>query len=147
MRPSRNWAKFTVKPGQTGTIQPFDVTAANRYAKGKDPKAPSNASFIIQRIIVHGSPSTDPAAVQKAVSGAVMTLEGQGGKKIELGPMFTRTKECNPWTSDEMYELEVPIAIPPASDYNIVISYEQPPALADTDSPVDLFVVVEGVEK
>ena len=143
LRPSKNWAMFTVNPKMTGTVQPFQQTATDRYTKGREPKAPSNAPFTIHRIIVHGDPGADAAAVQKAAAGAVIILEGQGGKKIELGPLFQYVKECNPWTDDSAFNLEVPVQIPAGAEYNVVISYEKASA---NENPVNLFVVVEGVE-
>jgi hypothetical protein len=143
MRPAKNWAKFTVKAGMTGTVQPFSVATSDRYTKGGEPKAPSNAPFTIHRIVIHGAPGTDPAEVQKAVSGAILTLEGQSGKKIELGPAFLHTKECNPWTDDSSFNLETPVQIPAGAEYNVVISYEK---ASQNTSDVDLFVVLEGVE-
>jgi len=142
-RPARNWAKFTVAPNTTGTIQPFKITSSDRYTKGGEPKAPSNAPFTIHRVVIHGAPNSDPAEVQKALTGAVLTLEGQSGKKIELGPAFLHTKECNPWTDDSAYNLEVPVQIPAGAEYNVVISYEK---ASQNSSNVDLFVVLEGVE-
>jgi hypothetical protein len=142
-RPAKNWAKFTVTPGMTGTVQPFNVATSDRYTKGKEPKAPSNAPFTIHRVVVHGAPGADIGEVQKAVSGAVLVLEGQGGKKIELGPLFLHTKECNPWTDDAVYNLELPVQIPAGAEYNVVISYEK---ASQNTSNVDLFVVLEGAE-
>ena len=142
-RPSKNWARFTVKPGQTGTLQPFQQTATDRYTKGKEPKAPSHSPFIIHRVIIHGEPTEGVENIQKAISGAVLILEGSGGKKLELGPAFQYCKECNPWSGDIAYNLEAPVMIPPGDEYNVILSYEKP---SKNDADVDLFVVVEGIE-
>ena len=143
-RPYKNWAILTVKPGMTGTFQPFQQTATDRYTKGKEPKAPSNAQLRIIKVMVHGAPSTDPAEVQKAVSGAVLTLEGQSGKKIELGPLMLATKECNPWTGEDPYGFPVPVVIPAGAEYNVVVSYEK---ASQNTADVDLIIEIEGVEE
>ena len=71
-RPYVNWAKLTVTPKMTGTYQPFKQTTSDRYSLGKEPKAPSNARLRIVKVMVPGAPGSDPAEVQKAVSGAVL---------------------------------------------------------------------------
>jgi len=143
-RPYVNWVKFTVKPGMTGTIQPFKQNFSDRYSKGKEPVAPSSKELKILKVMVHGAPGTNEEEVQKAVQGAVLTIEGQTGKKVELGPLFFRTKECNPYTTEDPYGLSVPIAISRGAEYNVVINYEQTSA---NQNPVDLFIEVEGVEE
>ncbi|TCK06359.1 hypothetical protein [Phorcysia thermohydrogeniphila] len=142
-RPYVNWAKFTVKPEMTGTIQPFKQTAEDRYSKGKEPVAPASSKLRIYKLMIHGAPGTDPKEVQKAVQGAVVTIEGQTGKKVECGPAFFRTKECNPYTTDHAYGFPVEIVVPAGGEYNVVISYEKPSA---NQNPVDLFIEIEGEE-
>ena len=142
-RPYVNWAKLTVTPKMTGTYQPFKQTTSDRYSLGKEPKAPSNARLRIVKVMVHGAPSTDPVEVQKAVSGAVLILEGQSGKKIDLGPMFLRTKEANPWQTQDGYGFTVPIEIPAGAEYNVIVSFEKASA---NSADVDLFIEVEGME-
>jgi len=142
-RPYVNWAKLTVKSQTTGTYQPFKQTTSDRYSLGKEPKAPSNAKLRIVKVMVHGAPGSDPAEVQKAVSGAVLILEGQSGKKIDLGPAFLRTKECNPWANEDAYGFTIPVEIPAGAEYNVIVSFEKASA---NSADVDLFIEVEGME-
>jgi hypothetical protein len=143
MRPYKNWAVETIKAGTTGTVQPFKKTAADRFQLGSEPKAPSNKRLRLLKVVCYGAPGTDVAEVQKATYGAIVALEGQSGKRMELGPLAAITKECNPWTSEDPYGFPAPVEIPAGAEYNLVVSYE---SASKNTADVELVFEIEGVE-
>ena len=57
--------------------------------------------------------------------------------------MFLRTKEANPWQTQDGYGFTVPIEIPAGAEYNVIVSFEKASA---NSADVDLFIEVEGME-
>jgi hypothetical protein len=141
----RNWAAVTVTKTTTGTKQLFLQKTENDYRQGKEGKAPSNAALLLGRVMIHGSPDTDPEAVLKALKGATITIKGQSGKVRELGPAFLVAKEANSWTDPSAFNLEVPVVIEPSATYTVELNWQESNALGDSEQAT-IFVVVEGIE-
>ena len=144
-RTYRNYDSVKVTKTTTGSVKLFLQKTKNDYEQGKEGKAPSNKYLLITRVRVEGSPDTDPATVLKALKGATLTLYGQSGDVRELGAAFLNAKEANPWVVPEAFNLDVPVAVPPAANYSVELNWQEANALGDSET-AHIYVVVEGLE-
>ena len=144
-RTYRNYDSVKVTKATTGSVKLFLQKTKNDYEQGREGKAPSNKYLMITRVRVEGSPDTDPATVLKALKGATLTLYGQSGDVRELGAAFLNAKEANPWVVPEAFNLDVPVAVPPAANYSVELNWQEANALGDSET-AHIYVVVEGLE-
>ena len=140
-----NTALFQVQKSTTGTVQPFAPVNVNKYRKLKDAKAPTRAKLRIDRLYICAEPGQDKGLIAKALKGATLSLVGQTGNRIELGPASLWCADLMPYTSDESFNLPVPVVIPEGAPYDVVVEYQEPNGLADKEV-CNLFIKLEGVE-